>query len=56
MFITKQIIVRVWRSGSDLITPRRYVYMRYRGVTIEYIPPTEPAGGCWGGGGAGSAA
>ena len=26
--------------------------MRYWGVIIKYIPPTEPAGGCWSGGGA----
>ena len=27
----------VWRPGSDLITPRRCVYMRYWGVMINYI-------------------
>ena len=41
MFITKQNIVRVWRLGSDLITPHRYVYMRYWGVMIKYIPPRQ---------------
>ena len=37
--LQQQSIVRVWRLGSDLITPRRYVYMRYWGVMIKYSPP-----------------
>ena len=41
MFITKQNIVTVWRLGSDLITPCRYVYMRYWGVMIKYIHPRQ---------------
>ena len=30
---------RVWRLGSDLISPHGHVYMRYLGVMIKYIPP-----------------
>ena len=30
--------VRVWHLGSDLITPHRYVYMRYWGVMTIYFP------------------
>ena len=41
MFIRKQNIVRLRHLGSDLITPRRYVYMRYWGVMIKYIPPGQ---------------
>ena len=39
--MTKQNIDRVWHLGSDLITLLRYVYMRYWGVMIKYIPPTQ---------------